>query len=118
MPEANTYQDIWIRWIHSTWENEDAWRTDIRPSVLNDSTITKALFILDDGSCVFVPLPELRRVLSQKEPNNNGSIIFNVSPRSKKVEQTRVSMEVKLSKRNQAVASEKFGEEMRNFLKE
>ena len=118
MPEANTYQDIWIRWIHSTWENEDAWRTDIRPSVLNDSAITKALFILDDGSCVFIPLSELKKVLLQKTPNKNGSIIFNVSPRSKEVDQTRVSMEVKLSKRNQAVAQGKFDEEMKNFFKE
>jgi len=108
MPEANTYQDIWIRWIHSTWENEDAWRTDIRPSVLNDTTITKALFILDDGSCVFIPTSELRRALLQKEPNRNGSIIFNVSPRSKTVEQTSVSMEVKQSKRTKAVAQAKI----------
>ena len=112
MREANTYQDIWIRWIHSTWEKQDAWRTDIRPSVLNDNGITKALFILDDGSCVFIPLPELRRVLSQKKPNQNGSIIFNVNPRSKQVDQTSVSMEVKQSKRTNAIVDAKILEEL------
>jgi len=117
MAEANTYQDIWIRWIPSTWENEDDWRTDIRPSVLKDSAITKALFILDDGSCVFIPMSELRKVLSQKEPNKNGSIIFNVNPRSKKVEQTRVSMDVKQSKRTKGAAQAEFRESLEAAFK-
>jgi hypothetical protein len=108
MPEANTYQDTWIRWVHSTWENQNAWRTDIRPSVLKDSSITKALFVLDDGSCVFVPTSELRRVLTNKQPNNNGSIIFNVQPRSKKIDEVKVEMEVKQSKRTQAAEQSKI----------
>ena len=118
MPEANTYQDIWIRWIPSTWENENGWRTDIRPSVLNDSSITKALFILDDGSCVFIPLTELRKAISNKAPNTNGSVIFNVNPRSKKVDETPVLMEVKRSKKSNAIAEAEFNKKMTKLFAE
>lgn len=110
MPEANTYQDVWIRWIHSTWENQEKWRTDISPNVLNDAAIVKALFVLDDGSCVFIPLTELRRALSQKVPGKNGMIIFDVNPHSKKVDQTHVSLVVKQSKRDKAKADAKLFE--------
>jgi hypothetical protein len=102
MPQANIHEDIWIRWIHSTWENHDEWRTDIRPSVLNDASVTKALFILDDGSCLFIPMAELRRVLSSKQPSGNGSITFSVNPHLKTVEQSKVSMSVLQSKRGKA----------------
>jgi hypothetical protein len=112
MFETTTYQDVWIRWVHSTWENNKAWRTDIRPNVLNDAELKKALFILDDGSCVFIPMTELKRVLSQKAPNRNGSVIFNVNPRSKKVDRVSVSMEVKQSKRTKADEEARILEEL------
>jgi hypothetical protein len=84
MPNEQTYKSLWIRWVHSTWKNEGGWRTDIRPSVLNDDTITHALFILDD----------LRKTLSQKPPEKNGSVIFNVNPRQSTVDDSRVNLTV------------------------
>src|ERR1051326_8331101 len=111
MPEAQTYQDIWIRWIHSTWEKDDDWRPDIRPSVLSDSTITKALFILDDYSCAFIPMEELRKALAGKAPNKNGSIIFNVNPRSRTVDGKLVTMDFFQSKKNKALATTKLLED-------
>lgn len=90
----NTYKNIWVRWVHSTWESEDEWRTDIRPSVLNNPDITIANFILDDGSCVFIPMDNLRNVLKGKQPNRNGSIgPFNVNPKQGTVDGIKVPMQ-------------------------
>jgi hypothetical protein len=94
MPNEQTYKSLWIRWVHSTWKNEGGWRTDIRPSVLNDDTITHALFILDDFSCIFIPLDDLRKTLSQKPPEKNCSVIFNVNPRQSTVDDSRVNLTV------------------------
>jgi hypothetical protein len=94
MPQPITYQDIWIRFVHFTWQNQDGWRTDIRPRVLNGEKIKHALFVLDDRNCVFIPLEELRRTLFQKSPNKNGSIIFNVNPHLKTIDGKRVKMNV------------------------
>jgi len=94
MPHEQTYKSLWIRWVHSTWKNEGGWRTDIRPKTLKDNTITHAQFILDDFSCVFIPLEELRKALSQKSPEANGSIIFNVNPQQSTVENIRINLTV------------------------
>jgi hypothetical protein len=94
MPHIQTYKSLWIRWVHSTWKNEVGWRTDIRPNVLNDNTITHAQFILDDFSCVLIPLNDLRRTLSKKQPENNGSTIFNVNPSRRTVDDILVDLTV------------------------
>ena len=102
MPQPNIYEDIWVRWIHETWENRNNWRTDIRPSVLNNANVKKAEFILDDGSCVCVPMCDLNNILSDKTPEKNGSIIFSINPDSKTVEGKPVTMAIFRPKTNSA----------------
>jgi hypothetical protein len=92
MPEPQVYEDIWIRWVHSTWENASGWRTDIRPNILNDTTLKKVLFILDDSSCVFILMDDLRSLLSQRPRRANDCITFNVNPSSKTVNESRIKM--------------------------
>ena len=94
MPQEQIYKGVWIRWTHSTWEKEGDWRPDISPNVLNNNDLTEAQFIFDDHSCVFIPLKELRKVLSQKPPGKNGMIIFNVNPRRRTVDNIRVDLTV------------------------
>ena len=92
MFEAQIHEDIWIRWIPYTWEKTGGWRTDIRPSVLKNEAISKALFILEDNTCVFIPREELKKALSQKSPGSNGSITFNVDPHLNKIDEHPVKM--------------------------
>jgi hypothetical protein len=88
MPKPVTYEDIWIRFIHFTWQHRDDWRTGIPYSVLNSEKIKDALFVLDDRSCVFIPLEELRRILSGRPPYKNGSINIGINPHLKTAEKT------------------------------
>jgi hypothetical protein len=94
MPRAATYQDVWVRYIHFTWQHGDDWRTDIQSSVLHNLALKTALFILDDRSCVFIPLNELRHILAGVVCGENGAIPFNVNPHSKTVNENRVQMQV------------------------
>ena len=94
MPREQIYKGLWIRWTHSTWKKDSEWRTDISPNILNDNELTEAQFIFDDHSCVFIPLDQLRKAISNKPPEKNGMIIFNVNPRRRTVDGVRVDLTV------------------------
>ena len=94
MPNEQIYKGLWIRWIHSTWEKDGEWRSDISPNILKDSSLSEAQFIYDDHSCVFIPFKELRRVLSQKTMNKNGMIIFNVNPTRRTIDEVKVELTI------------------------
>ena|SRR6266498_2636014 len=101
MTKATVYKNVWIRWIHSTWENEDGWRTDVHQSVLDDDSISDALFVLDDQSCVFVPMEKLREVLAEAPTRFDGRVVgpFNVNSKSKTVNGVSVPMSIKRPKK-------------------
>jgi len=94
MPKPVTYRDIWIRFIHFTWQNQDDWRTGIPYNVLHNKEIKDALFILDDRSCIFIPSEELRRIFSDTSPYKNGSINFSINANLKTVNKNPVKMQI------------------------
>jgi hypothetical protein len=99
MPHAQIKNGIWYRLINDTWENADGWRTDIAQSVLDDLSVTKALFILEETKGVFVSMDDLRKVLSNAPRRNNGMVgPFNVNPHTLTINGIAVPMEIKFRK--------------------
>jgi hypothetical protein len=92
MPEQ-VHDGIWIRWLAGTWEADGAWATSIQENTLHKASLTKALFILDDHRCVFVPMEEIRQLLSAKPANDRGTIVFRVNPKSATVNGLKVRMD-------------------------
>ena len=103
-----TYQCIWVRWIPSTWEKGGEWTTSIQANTLADHSLTKAIFILEDMRCVFIPMEGMRGALSSNPPNNAGTIVFVLNPRKKTVNGIRldfgvVTSQTKRKKDNRAL---------------
>jgi hypothetical protein len=92
--EATIYNDIWIRWIPFRWSKDDYWRTDIRQNVLNDASLNTALFVLEDLTCVFIQMSEIRKAIVGVHIRDNGSIPFNIDPHSKVIGNVKIKMEV------------------------
>jgi hypothetical protein len=92
MATEQVYEDIWIRWAPASWEADGSWCTSIQETTLHKSALTRALFILADDRCVFVPMGELRRVLSEKPANARKTIIFRVNPKNQTIEGQGVEM--------------------------
>jgi hypothetical protein len=117
MPEAQTYQDVWIRWVHLPWKNRGDWRPDISPNILGNKALSKAQFIFDDYSCVFIPLDGLRKVLSQKQPGKNGMIIFNINPDESTVDGVHVDLKVIESRTKKRKERDEFIKDLAESLK-
>lgn len=82
MPNATiTRNGTWIRRIHNTWENSAGYRTDIQTSVLDDPSVKKAAYLLDDRKVIIVPIEEVRRALVSAPRRANGCVgPYNVNP--------------------------------------
>src|SRR5579872_3804596 len=96
--KASIYKNVWVRWIHSTWAHSQGWRTDVHQSVLDETSVTDALFVLDDNSCVFIPMDELRKILKDApRPLRHGGRVagpFTVNTQSESVNGISVNMKV------------------------
>jgi len=99
MARTQILKDSWYRLIHDTWENMDGYRTDIPASVLENSEIKRALFILDGCRGIIVSMTDLRRVLSDSPHRQNGTVgPFNVNPHTSTIDGLKISMEIKYPK--------------------
>ena len=82
MSTTKVSDDVWYRCVPQRWKTPDGFRSDIRPSVLEDARIQRALFIVapetDEEFGVFIPMNDIRRVLEDEIPGKNGSIAFSV----------------------------------------
>lgn len=104
MAKAQIADDVWVRRIHDSWANARGWRTDIPKTVLDDLSVKRALFILDDTRGVIVPMDELRRVLAgvRLRPVNNVVGPFNVNPHNSTVNDVPVTVEIKMPRAENA----------------
>ena len=97
MARAQIIKDIWYRYIHDTWETVSGYRTDIAQSVLENSDVRRAAFILDDKRCIIVQMDDIRRILSGARKRSNGMVgPFNVNPHTETVDGHQVSMQIKI----------------------
>jgi hypothetical protein len=82
MASSQVSKDVWYRCVPREWNTPDGFRTDIRPSVLKDMGIERALFIVGPESesefGVFIPMDDIRGALGTESPGRNGSIAFSV----------------------------------------
>jgi hypothetical protein len=75
--------DVWYRCVPKGWLTAEGFRADIRPTVLENLKIERALFIVAPGSRheygVFIPMSDIRSALAGESTGRNGSIPFSVS---------------------------------------
>lgn len=94
MPRANIRAGIWTRRVPWAQSNGQFWRTDISTSVLTESWIRGARYILKDGPIVQVPIDDLRRALENAPTRHDGKTVgpYNIDPFAKTVDGTPVQM--------------------------
>jgi hypothetical protein len=97
MAAAQIVGHRWVRQIHDTWANTSGWRTDIAKSVLDDLSVTEAVFVLDDKRALFLSMAELRAAVSDCPIRGTGKVgPFEVDPQSSRVNGRLVKIEVRL----------------------
>ena len=89
---------LWIRWVLDTWENDGSWATSIQENTLHKKSINEAQFIFPDARCMFVPMSELRRVLSGKSANGKGTIVFRVNPEKSTINKMTANVDLIVSR--------------------
>jgi hypothetical protein len=75
---VSIYKNVWFRRVPVKWDG----RTDVRPSVIENDSVTIALFVFPDQELVFVPMADIREAVAGLEPGANGSLIFTVDTQS------------------------------------
>lgn len=82
---AKIVKGKWSRKV--PWKQNSVWRADIFKSVLDDSRLEIAEFVLKGGPTVQIPAQELRRVLIGGSDHYGSQIWgpFNINPQSKKL---------------------------------
>lgn len=95
MSRARITDGIWTRNV--PWQKEGEWRTDMFKSVLADSRLRRARFVLVGGPIVVIPVEELRRVLVGGRDHYYGNKIwgpFNINPTRGTIDGRDVQMRV------------------------
>lgn len=93
MSKARIVGGIWTRNV--PWEKHGEWRADIFKSVLADSRLQQARFVLKDSPTVLIPAEELRRVLVGGHDHYHGHKIwgpFTINPKMGTIEGQQVQM--------------------------
>lgn len=92
MPSPNIHAGIWTRRV--PWANGKYWRTDIRATVISDSWIRFARYILKDGPIIQVPMDDIRAALANAPTRQNDTIIgpYNIDPFAKRLNERPVNM--------------------------
>ena len=95
MSKARIPNGVWTRNV--PWEKDGEWRTDMFKTVLADSRLRQARFVLAGGPTVLVPVEELRRVLEGGRDHYYGHKIwgpFNINPKRGTIDRQKVQMEI------------------------
>lgn len=79
------YKNVWFRRVPAKWDG----RTDVRPSVIKDDSVTIALFVFPDQEVVFVPMADIREAVAEVDVGANGSLIFTVDTSARSISSTR-----------------------------
>jgi hypothetical protein len=96
MASTRVSNDVWYRCVPTDWKTTDGFRTDIRPSILGDDQVQRALFIVGpeskDEFGVFIPMDDIRRAIGSELPGRNGSVAFSVILSSSTINGRKVSI--------------------------
>ena len=95
MSRAIITNGLWIRRV--PWRKSGQWRTDIFKSVLSDSRLKAARFLLKYGPDVLVSATELRQALEgvrSYHVNNQIWGPFNIDPVERTINGRKVKMDV------------------------